>query len=96
MRTLLPINNKIPNSYNMLMKEERDLLKATEIEICRICASKLGSNNQCTDPSCKQNKTMDASDSVKVISYDLVGQLRSIIIKNQDLIDNYGGKLLDF
>ena len=96
LKTLLPLNNKIPNLYNLLMKEERDLLKSTQMAICRICASQSGSNNECTDPRCKKYQKIDNSDSVNVISYDLVGQLKSIIIKNQDLIDKYGGYYFDY
>lgn len=77
----------------MLMKEEREILKSTQIQICRICASELSSNKECTDPSCKNYEKEDDANLVDIVSYDLISQLKSIIIKNQDLIDNYAGKL---
>ena len=87
-RILLPINSKIPKTYNALIKSKK-LKKPIKKLICSNCYNDLNSMNH---HACE--KTSENFSSFNVIEFDIKDQLTQIIKKEWDTMNKYQSILL--
>ena len=78
-RTLLPNSNRIPASYNKLIKH----LTFNSIKTTKICKT-------CLLESCNCD-LMFQEKKLKIYEFDVSNQVRSVVRKNWELICNYKG-----
>ena len=90
-RSLFPMDNKIPPSYRKL-KKFLHLSKSKVKVICRECADISLDGQECTKQSCQRKKKLD-NLNVQVIEYNLNEQLQMIISRQKNVMHDYKSKI---